>query len=347
MPWGTYAVSPADAEPVDQQVAPLLEVPREGQGELLLVVERQGHRRLQRRPRGEGEPLLGGQDRAHELGRAGRPADLPPGERVRLAGARQGQRPLRHPGQGRDRHVLGAVEGQVLVDLVGDHDEVVLDRHVGHRLQLLPAEHRPGRVVRAVEQHEPGARRHRGPQRVDVEPEVGRPQRHRPAYAARHLDHRDVRVVVGLQHDHLVARVDQPEQRRCDPLGAAGGHHHLAVRVELEAVVALLVPRDRLPQLGSAGPRCVLVGAVLQGPHRRRDHLRRPVLVGEPLPEVDRPRPHRQRRHLGEDRRGDALQPGRESHHETQTYGDPPVQNGRVSARTHGDPPVQNRRVSA
>ena len=118
-----------------------------------------------------------------------------------------------------------------------------------------------------------------------------------------HLDHRDVGVVVGLEHDDLVARVDQAQQRGGDRLGAPGGHDHLAVRVELEAVVPLLVPGDRLPELGTPGPGAYWLCAVLQRPHRLRDHLRRPVPVGEPLAEVDRAGPHRQRRHLGEDRR--------------------------------------------
>ena len=68
--------------------------------------------------------------------------------------------------------MLVVAEGEVLVDLVGDHDEVVLDRHVGDRLQLLAGEHRAGRVVGRVEQDEARARTDSRPELVDVEPEV-------------------------------------------------------------------------------------------------------------------------------------------------------------------------------
>ena len=105
---------------------------------------------------------------------------------------------------------------------------------------------------------------------VEVGPEVRRAQRDRAAPGAAHVEHRDVGVVVGLQHDHLVARVDQAEERRGDGLRAAGGDHDLAVGVDGEPVVALLVARDRGPQGRDADARGVLVGAVPRAPPRPR-----------------------------------------------------------------------------
>jgi hypothetical protein len=64
--------------------------------------------------------------------------------------------PLAHAGERRDRHVL-AVEHQVLVDLVGDHEQVALDGERGDGGQLVAGEDRARGVVRAVEQDEPGA----------------------------------------------------------------------------------------------------------------------------------------------------------------------------------------------
>ena len=128
----------------------------------------------------------------------------------------------------------------------------------------------------------------RGPQRVGVEPEVGRAQGDRSAYSSGHLDHRDVGVVVGLEHDDLVALVDQPEQRGRDALGAAGGDDDLAVGVEVEPVVPLLVPGDRLPQRGYADARGVLVVPALERLDRAGDHGRRAVDVREALAQVDR-----------------------------------------------------------
>jgi hypothetical protein len=58
-------------------------------------------------------------------GRRAGPADLPPGEREGLARRRDHDRPRAHAGQRRQRHVLALVD-QVLVDLVGDRQQVVL-----------------------------------------------------------------------------------------------------------------------------------------------------------------------------------------------------------------------------
>ena len=207
MPSGRRTPSPSAASPSQSRSRRFSRLGRQRPRPVRLVVEPVRDGRLQGSARGEGQPLRGRQDRPHQLGRARRPADLPAGDAVALAGARQGQRPLEHARQRGERHVLVVVEGEVLVHLVGDHDEVVLDRHVGDRLQLLAGEHGAGRVVGRVEQHEPGTRADGRPELVGVEPEVGRTQGDRPPYATGHLDHRDVGVVVGLEHDDLVARV--------------------------------------------------------------------------------------------------------------------------------------------
>jgi hypothetical protein len=60
--------------------------------------------------------------------------------------------------------VLVAVEDQVLVDLVGHHDQVVLTRNGGDILELGTREDGAGRVVRTVEQEQPRARTDRGAQ---------------------------------------------------------------------------------------------------------------------------------------------------------------------------------------
>ena len=59
----------------------------------------------------------------------------------------------RHPGQRGERDVLEPVEHEVLVDLVGDRDQVVLAaRASAIALQLGAVEHAAGRVVRRVDE---------------------------------------------------------------------------------------------------------------------------------------------------------------------------------------------------
>ena len=143
--------------------------------------------------------------RADQLGRPGRPADLPARDRERLAERGDRQRALGHPVERGQRHVL-AVEDEVLVDLVADRDQVVLAADRGDRLELVAREDLAGRVVRRVEHQRAHARPGGGgAQRVDVERPVGRAQRDRPADAARERDRRRVGVV---------GRVDQRRPRR-------------------------------------------------------------------------------------------------------------------------------------
>ena len=73
-----------------------------------------------------------------------------------------------------------AVEHEVLVDLVGDGDEVMGDAHPSDGGQLVRREHLARRVVRRVQQHEPGPLGDQVLERGHVSGVVGRDQRHGP-----------------------------------------------------------------------------------------------------------------------------------------------------------------------
>ncbi len=236
------------------------------------------------------------------------PADLPAGEGERLAVAGDRDRPLGHAGQGGQGDVGAPVVDEVLVDLVGDGEEIPLDADPGDGLELLAAEDPAGRVVRGVEQDQPGLRGDGGGQGVGVEGEVGGPQGDDPPLRAGHGDRGGVGVVVGLHHDDLVARLAQPEDRSGDGLGRSHGDDDLGVGVVDEAVAAELVLGHRLAEDGQARAGRVLVLPAPDGGHRRLGDLRRPVDVGEALAEVDRPGAGGQERHLVEDRGGERLE---------------------------------------
>ena len=138
------------------------------------------------------------------------PADLPPGERERLAARRDGEGALAHPGQRRERDVL-ALEHEVLVHLVGHRDEVVLDAELRDHLELGAREHLAGRVVRRVQQQHARARRDRARELVGIEGVLGCAQLHDAPLRAGERDARGVRVVVRLERDDVVARLAQRE----------------------------------------------------------------------------------------------------------------------------------------
>src|SRR5438034_9733874 len=70
-------------------------------------------------------------------------------------------RALTHPGKGRDGHVLAILVRDVLVDLVGDRDRVVLSAELGDHGQLFGGEDLAGGVVRRVHDDRPGPRTER------------------------------------------------------------------------------------------------------------------------------------------------------------------------------------------
>ena len=119
------------------------------------------------------------------------------------------------------RAVHGTVEDEVLVDLVGHHEDVVLDREPGDRGEVVVAEHDPGRVVRRVDQHQLGPRSERRGELGVVEPEVGAEEADADPDPAGEVDRGRVRVVEGFERDDLVARVDVRLDHRGERLGGA------------------------------------------------------------------------------------------------------------------------------
>ena len=148
----------------------------------------------------------------------------------------------------------------------------------------------------------------RGLERRRVEPEL---RRHEPHHARLGLGHRDpgqVGVVERLEHDGLVARVEQRRDRRAERLGGPGVDRDLARRVVGQAVEALLVIGHRLLQRRQAGHRRVLVVARAQGLDRGLLDEVGAVEVREALAEIDGVVAAGERRHLGEDGGAEAVE---------------------------------------
>ena len=207
-PLGLLTLKPARRNPAAEQVA----LGGEGGCGIREVVvgqaESEGDRRLERRAVHVGEELLDREDRVDQLGGGDEPADLPAGEAEGLAAARDGDRALARAGQASRSGCARRAhrEGQVLVDLVGDDEGVVLVGELDDEFEGLAVEHRAGRVVRGVDQDDAGAVGDGVAQLVEIGSEVGSAQRHGHVDAAGQRDHRGVRVVERLEGDDLVAR---------------------------------------------------------------------------------------------------------------------------------------------
>src|SRR5581483_9020608 len=214
---------------------------------------------------------------------------------------------LAHAGQGGQRRVR-AVEDQVLVDLVGDGEEIVAAAQLGHLIERVGGEHLAGRVVRRVEEDEAGACGDGGGQVVGIEVPVGRVQPDQPGNGAGHGGAGGIGVVGGLEHDDLVARLAQGQHGGGDGLGGADGDQHLVFGRVGEAVPALLVLGHGAPQLGDARAGRVLVVAGADGGHGDLTQLVGAVGVREALAEVDRAGGGGQFRHGGEDGGGEGTE---------------------------------------
>ena len=212
----------------------------------------------------------------------------------------------------RHRRMRLAVEHHVLVDFVRQHQDlrVLHDRHQGLEIGL--AQDRAGRVVRCVDDDHARAQRDGGPH---VGPlyavAIGvQPHRHRHHDAARQRDGRRIAIVGRLDHDHLVARVHDGQDRRLDGLTGAGSDGDVGVRVVAMAVGSLDLGRNRPAQRRQAGHRRILVMA---GAHRvghQVDQRRVAREIGETLAQVDGAMVDGQLRHAGEHGGADVRQAG-------------------------------------
>ena len=202
-----------------------------------------------------------------------------------------------------------AVVDDVLVDLVGDRQQVVLAAERGDRLELGAREHLPGRVVRAVEDDGTGPPRHRTLEPVRVEREVGRLQRHEHRLGAGDDAARAVVLVEGLEDDDLVGRVEHGQQRRQHGLGGAAADRDVKVGVDLHPVELAVLGGDRPPQARRAPGDRVLMEVAVDRAVRRLDQLWRRREVGHALGQVHASELVDDAGHLADDRLGEALDP--------------------------------------
>ena len=242
-------------------------------------VERAGHGGERRALRDVAD--VRGQVRLHvdagrdHVGGPDHPADAPPGHGVGLGDAVEHDAAvgdLRH-GDGH-RHVLGAVVGQVLVDLVGDHPDAVLGGPAPDGLDERARRDRARGVRRRAPQQRLGVRRARGLEGLDGRQEVGGlvgAQDHR--LAAGHAHGLGVGRPVRRGQQDLVARVDQRREGLEHGLLAAVGDEHLA-RLDLPARVPRGLRRDRVAQLGEPGGGGVAVVLRVRARRDRRVHHR-------------------------------------------------------------------------
>ncbi|SIM46554.1 Uncharacterised protein [Mycobacteroides abscessus subsp. abscessus] len=188
---------------------------------------------------------------------------------------------LGQPGEGQAQHVvlgqhrgvdhLGAVVGDLLVDLIGEQHEFVLAGQVHDGLQGLAGVHRPGGVVGVDHDDALGARGDLGPQVLDVGvPPVGLVAQvvHRGA-AGQGDGGRPQRVVRG-GHEDLVPGIAEGLQGQGDHLRDPVAQEHL-VRLQIQDALGLVVLHDGGAR-GVDAPRVRVALGVRQVPDHVHHH---------------------------------------------------------------------------
>ena len=276
-------------------------------------------------------------DADRELGRGDRPADPPASHGVGLRQRVDGDGPLGHPRQGRERDVRALVD-DVLVYVVGQGDEVVLAAEVGDQLQLVLAKDLARRVVRRVDDDRPRPRGDRRAKLIGIDRPVRLVQRDVAGDGSGQDRVGAVVLIERLEDDHLVARVEQPEHRRDHPLGRTAGHRDLRLRIDHPAGVEAGGLRcDGIAErLRAPGDR-VLVHVRIDRGGGGRFQLRRTGEVGKALGEADRPRLDRQAVHVADDRLREGRGLAADRAHGAECTGRPRVSRGGSPAR--GDAP--------
>ena len=242
-----------------------------------------------------------------ELGRqrrrCGHKADLPARHMVGLAKARHDEAAQRQFWQACDALVRLSIEHHVLVDLVGDDEDVGVAQQLGQGSHLRFAPDRGARVVRRVDDDGARARRDRGPDAREVGRETAGRQRHMHGHTAGQHDVRLVAVIAGVEHDDFVARLHHGKDDGQDRLRRTGGDRDLVARIKALPVQGFDLRRHGLAQRRHAGHRRVLVQAAAHGRVHRVDQARVAIEIREALAEVHRVVLLRERGHDGEDRR--------------------------------------------
>ena len=168
------------------------------------------------------------------------------------------------------------VVGEIFVDLVGDHPQIVSARERGELVEMAAAEHLAVGIVGSGEVDRGGARRERRlEQRRGVERRIGvEPlaeldlDRHRAGVGEDAGDERPVR----RGDDHLVAGIEQRAGGGGERVGRADGDLQVERQDPIEAVLGSQLVRERVEQPRFAGRRAV---AEMRGVERERQAGRR------------------------------------------------------------------------
>ena len=165
--------------------------------------------------------------------------------------------------------MLGAIIDELLVDFVGEDEDVFVERDIGQAGQFVLGVDGAGRIAGRVDDDHLGLRRHGVAEFVGRDLVVVlRLGRDDDRLRADELGHLGIAEPVGRGDDDFIARIERGEHGvEAGVLGAAGDDD--LGGLVIESVVGLELLADGGTQFGNAGGRRVLGEAGVERPHGR------------------------------------------------------------------------------
>ena len=230
----------------------------------LRMVERNGRRVLAGRIGAGVEVLLALGHAVDDLRRGRDKADAPAGHGIGLREAVDNDRALLHAREGRNAGGFFPSVEQCVVDVVGDHQQIVLDGQLRDLRHRLARHDGAGGVVRSVDHQRLGVRRDELFDGLRLHFKVVRQIRGNAdgrAVAVRDLRH-VVQPLRVLDQD-LVALVQQDKEQQAQRAHAAVGDDDLRFRVIVQ-VLQIGLFRDRLTERERTGVRRIMRDALVE-----------------------------------------------------------------------------------
>ena len=181
------------------------------------------------------------------------------------------------------RAVRTAVEHDVLVDLVGQHQDIPATNDAGEGIKVRRGHRGARRIVRAIDDDETRARRDGRAHPIPIVAKIRRLQWQPDGARARKPDGGIVGVVGRVENDNLIRRADRRLNDRVERFGSAERDRNFRFRIRHDPVTQRNLARDLRAQFRAAFHRRVLiVPARHRGRHQLRD-ARIDIVIGKSL----------------------------------------------------------------
>ena len=196
---------------------------------------------------------------------------------------RDRHRPLAQLRMGQHAGVSLRRKADMLVNLIADHVNLTLGNRLPQRGEILALPDRRRRVMRGIEDHQPGTLAQRSGKLLPVNAKMRRLQGNALQHAAGKLNRRGIAVVARVKADNLIPGAHQGGNGRIQGLGGARRHGHIAVGIRSVAVKLGGFIGDSFTQRRHAGHRGVLVGTLGDMKSQPLLKVARPVKIREAL----------------------------------------------------------------